>query len=109
MGLLKNEEFRGIATDWYFKIIGFSLNIIKKQDEEGNDIDSTELFVKVGRYIQRGGEMLDFISYVFTDVKKGDEISMASVYEMIKEKEEFADAEDVFEESEEVEDGEIEE
>jgi hypothetical protein len=43
--------------------------------------------------------MIDFASYVFEDVEIDEQLSMAHIYNRIKQLEDFRNAEDVFEEN----------
>lgn len=96
MGLIKNGKHQGITMDWYYKVISLALNVVERQGDDGL-VKSTQLYVKLGRYGERDGEMLELMPMVFEDVEKHEEISMEKVYEKIKETDGFKNAEDVFE------------
>lgn len=98
MGLIKYDKYQGIDNYWYYKIISYALNIIERRGNEGF-WKELQLFVKIGRYAQRDSEMIDFASYVFEDVEIDEQLSMAHIYNRIKQLEDFRNAEDVFEEN----------
>lgn len=103
MGLIKNSEIRGVTSDWYYRVISYAVNIVSKPKIDkrvtNEQEELTELVVKLGRYGKRGGQMIDYATYVLYDMEKDEEVSMTKVYSRIKQFPEFQDAEDVFEEN----------